>query len=174
MTSASKDDADRLAAYAEHLLDRAKESVNISGAPDSFTSKMAAKDRPKGWMSSKDAHAKFTSGEEKKLQKLIANYLSLHDIYFECDRMDKRTRGKVGRPDFRICYRGRFVAVECKTEVCQPTTAQFLEFARIRRSGGLVLLVRCLDDMQGILREIDAEIRVIQDALKRDGWEEKK
>lgn len=142
--------------------------------PDSFMSKMSLKDRPKGWISGADAIATFTAGEERKLQKLIANYLSLHEIYFEQDRMDKRTRGKIGRPDFRICYRGRFLAIECKTENGKLSCEQAREMAKIRKNGGSAYLVLCLEDVQRILREIDAEIRVIQDSMIREGWKEKK
>lgn len=40
-------------------------------------------------------------GQEKALQRLCAQWLTLHGIYFECDRMDKRTSGKC--PLLKLC-----------------------------------------------------------------------
>ena len=49
------------------------------------------------------AEAKYAAGEERRFQEAIAGWLDLEGIYFEFDRMDKRTSGKKGRADFRIC-----------------------------------------------------------------------
>ncbi len=132
--------------------------MNISDAPDSFVSKIDKKDRSRKWVTQAEAEGTYRAGEERKLQNLIANYLSLHDIYFERDRMDKRTRGKVGRPDFRICYRGRFLAIECKTNYGIVSSKQAGEMARIRKSGGRACVALSLEDVQFIFREIDDEI----------------
>jgi hypothetical protein len=126
--------------------------------PDSFTSKMAPKDRPKGWLSGKDAQEKFKAGEERKLQGEIANYLHLHRIYCRSDRMDKKTRGKKGEPDFTVCYRGIFLGIECKTDVGKMSGEQVKVMADIIRSGGCFLMAKSLSDVQGMLRKIDAEI----------------
>lgn len=147
--------------------------MNITGAPDSFLSKMAKKDQPHGWMPYAEAKEKLISGEERKLQNLIGNYLSLHGIYFESDRMDKRTRGKKGRPDFRVCYRGRFLAIECKAMDGRLSTEQASELARIRKSGGTACVAMSLEDVQAVFRQCDAEIQVIQDAMIREGWKSK-
>jgi hypothetical protein len=133
--------------------------------PDSFISKMEKKDRPRGWMPYDEAKKKFIAGEERKLQSLVANYLNLHAIYFEQDRMDKRTSGKKGRPDFRCCYRGRFLAIECKAESGRLSSEQAVELARIRKSGGYTCVAMLLEDVQGALREIDYEIKVTDDAV---------
>ncbi len=129
--------------------------MNITGAPDSFISKMGRNDRPRKWVTQVEAETTYIAGEERKLQNLIANYLSFHGIYFEHDRMDKRTRGKVGRPDFRICYRGRFLAIECKSVYGALSSEQAAELVRIRDSGGIASVAYSLDDVQLALRQID-------------------
>ena len=50
-----------------------------------------------------ECHQTFVRGQEIELQKLVANWLNLHSIYYEWDRTDKKTSGKRGRADFRIC-----------------------------------------------------------------------
>src|SRR5258705_12902489 len=52
--------------------------------------------------------------QEKALQRLCAQWLTLHGIYFEADRMDRRTSGRCGRADFRICHHGHWLSCECK------------------------------------------------------------
>ena len=80
-------------------------------------------------------------GQEKALQRLCAQWLTLHGIYFECDRMDRRTSGKCGRADFRVCHRGRWLSCECKDAGQPLTQAQEREadraaaFWRVVRSG---------------------------------------
>jgi hypothetical protein len=123
--------------------------------PDSIVSKMSPKDRPKGWISGEEAQRRFKRGEEKKLQRLVANYFNLRGIYYETDRMDKRTSGKVGRLDFRCCYQSRFVAFECKCEGEEPTKEQEYEMARIWNSGGVAKAVYSLQDVIDFLRTTD-------------------
>ena len=53
-------------------------------------------------------------GEERKLKTLVTNYLNMRGVWFFEQRMDKRTRGRVGAPDILCCYRGRFIAIEVK------------------------------------------------------------
>ena len=96
-------------------------------------------------------------GEEKKLQGLISNFLNMRDIYFETDRMDRKTSGAKGRPDFRICYRGRWVAVECKAEGGQLSREQAATIERIRKAGGVCIVAFGLPAVQEALRAVDAQ-----------------
>jgi hypothetical protein len=67
-------------------------------------------------LSPEECHQTFVRGQEIELQKLVANWLNLHSIYYETDRPDKRTSGKRGRADFRICVPpgGVWLSAECK------------------------------------------------------------
>lgn len=99
-----------------------------------------------GW-SSDECHQKFVRGEEIKLQKLCLNWLSLHGIYWEWDRSDKRTGGKRGRADIRACVAGYWLSIECKAAGEPLSREQALEAVRLRNSGGRFTLVYCLSDL---------------------------
>lgn len=130
--------------------------------PENILSKMSPKDRaslgPAG-MTAEEAQKRFEAGQEKQLQNLITNYLNLHQIYFESDRMDRKTSGKVGRPDFRICYRGRWLAVECKAQGGKLTAAQADTLMTVRKAGGVAITAFSLTDLQTALRGIDQEFK---------------
>lgn len=69
----------------------------------------------KAGLTPEQCRATFIRGQELELQKLVANWLNLHSIYYEWDRTDKRTSGKRGRADFRIVC--RLVAFGCRLSV---------------------------------------------------------
>ena len=108
-------------------------------------------------MTAEEARERWAAGEEKKLQSLIANFLNLKEIYFETDRMDRKTSGKVGRPDFRICYRGRWIGVECKAEGGTLSPEQKATLEKIRKNGGVAIVAFGLPAVQEALRAIDKE-----------------
>jgi hypothetical protein len=84
----------------------------------------------------RECHKTFVRGQERELQKLVANWLDLNGIYFESDRMDKRTSGKRGRADFRICVPpgGYWLSAECKAQGETLEKEQALEAERLRKS----------------------------------------
>jgi hypothetical protein len=92
-------------------------------------------------MTTAEASATFKRGKEIELQKLCMNWLLLHDIYFEYDRPDKRTSGKKGRADFRICFKGQGISAECKAAGEKLSPEQSEQPARLMRSGGVFLLI---------------------------------
>jgi pantoate kinase len=49
--------------------------------------------------------------------------------------------GNSGVPDFLICHKGRFIAVEAKAGSNKPTALQELHLARIRAAGGIALVI---------------------------------
>lgn len=51
---------------------------------------------------------------ERELHDQVENLLRLHQVTFRHDRMDKKTTGTVGWPDFTFCWLGNPVAIECK------------------------------------------------------------
>jgi hypothetical protein len=129
--------------------------------PDGFLQALPETERKrlgKAGMTAHEAMQTFQRGKEKELQKQIASYLDLNEIYYECDRMDKKTSGKLGRADFRICYRGYWLSAECKAEGCTLDSGQASQAARLRKSGGRFVLVFRLMDLIEELRNIDAII----------------
>jgi hypothetical protein len=102
-------------------------------------------------MTSSEAQAKFVAGEERKLQGLVWNELTRRGIYFNSDRMDKRTSGKKGRADFRCCIPrvsgpGAWLSLECKVGKGQLTKEQIDDATRLRQSGGFFVVVHTLEE----------------------------
>ena len=50
--------------------------------------------------------------------------------------------GKSGVPDIICCYRGEFLAIECKAGKNNPTALQEREIKLIRAAGGSTLVIR--------------------------------
>lgn len=57
----------------------------------------------KAGMTAEDAMASFVAKTEKALQDEIGKFLNLRGIVFMRQRMDKRTTGTLGWPDFTMC-----------------------------------------------------------------------
>ena len=102
-----------------------------------------------------EANATYLRGQERKLQNLIGQFLTLKGIYFENDRMDKRTSGRKGRPDFRICVSGLWLAAECKAEGETLTAEQAQEANRLRASGGKFVVAYCLQDVIEAINDLN-------------------
>ena len=57
--------------------------------------------------------------------------------------------GRSGVPDIICCYRGRFVAIECKAGNNKPSALQNKNLAEINEQGGIALVVN-EENMNGI------------------------
>ena len=104
-------------------------------------------------MTRAQALAKYRAGQEKQLQDDVTRWLDFHQIYFNSDRMDKKTSGKKGRADFRCCVQGRWISFECKTEAGTLSKEQAEDAARLRKSGGTFVVVFSLQDVIDAVRE---------------------
>lgn len=49
--------------------------------------------------------------------------------------------GNSGVPDFLICYKGRFIAIECKAGKNEPTALQLAHLKTITDHGGVSMVV---------------------------------
>ena len=49
--------------------------------------------------------------------------------------------GNSGVPDFLICHKGKFIAVEAKAGTNKPTALQELHLEKIRARGGIALVI---------------------------------
>ena len=114
----------------------------LAGLPDEERKRLGKA----GWTSD-ECHEKFARGEEIKLQKHCLNWLSLHGIYWEWDRTDRRTSGKRGRADIRACVAGYWLSIECKAAGEPLSREQAQEAVRLRNSGGRFVLCYCLVDL---------------------------
>ena len=63
--------------------------------------------------------------------------------------------GRSGVSDFLICSRGRYIAVETKTEIGVVKPLQFGYLDEIQRAGGIGLVVKPsnLDELERVLKE---------------------
>lgn len=59
--------------------------------------------------------------------------------------------GRAGVPDIIVCYKGRFLGVECKAGFNKPTLLQEKEIAAIHKAGGSAMVVR--EDTIDLLNE---------------------
>lgn len=69
--------------------------------------------------------------------------------------------GRSGVPDIIVCFRGRFLGVECKAGYNKPTALQEAEMRKIERAGGSTLVVR--EDTTHLLEEWFVEISNVND-----------
>lgn len=68
---------------------------------------------------------------------------------------------RAGVPDFLICYRGFFIAVELKSPEeprPEPSPLQRIELAAIERAGGLASLCVTVECVDRLLDRVDASL----------------
>lgn len=59
--------------------------------------------------------------------------------------------GRSGIPDIIVCYKGKFLAIECKAGYNKTTPLQDRELAAIHKAGGSAMVVR--EDTVNLLEE---------------------
>ena len=59
--------------------------------------------------------------------------------------------GTAGIPDMIVCYRGRFIAFECKVGSNQPTVLQAVTIRKIIEAGGYALVIRSVDEAKQVI-----------------------
>ena len=59
--------------------------------------------------------------------------------------------GRSGIPDIIVCFRGHFIAIECKAGFNKTTLLQDKELAAIAAAGGITLVIR--EDTIELLRQ---------------------
>ena len=71
--------------------------------------------------------------------------------------------GRVGCPDFLICYKGRFVACETKAPGKRGNTTpnQDREIEWIQRADGVALVVDDVEQLKEVLEDEDQELRTV-------------
>lgn len=76
---------------------------------------------------------------EAKVKLQVKKYLTEAGAYYAMPATGGY--GLSGTPDFLICHRGRFIAVECKANGNKPTALQEAALDRIRKAGGVALVI---------------------------------
>ena len=85
---------------------------------------------------------------EKKVKNKVVSILKEHGAYYFFPA--SYGMGRSGVPDVIVCYRGRFIGIECKAGKNKPTPLQLRELAAIEAAGGTSLVVNetNLDQLQ--------------------------
>ena len=76
---------------------------------------------------------------EGKVKAKVKKYLTEMGCYYAMPATGGY--GLSGTPDFLVCYRGAFAAIECKAGKNKPTALQEAAMQRIRDAGGLALVI---------------------------------
>jgi Holliday junction resolvase len=91
---------------------------------------------------------------EAKVKKKVVDVLKKNGAYYFFPATGGY--GRSGVPDIVCCYRGVFVAIECKAGTNKPTPLQQAEMGKIKQAQGFVLVVNedNIDDVATLLRDI--------------------
>jgi Holliday junction resolvase len=86
---------------------------------------------------------------EKKVKDKVKKILEMLGCYYFFPATGGF--GKSGVPDIIICFKGHFVAIECKAGGNQPTALQELNLSQIKKNGGYSIVVN--EDNIGQLKD---------------------
>ena len=91
---------------------------------------------------------------EAKVKKKVVDVLKKNNAYYFFPATGGY--GRSGVPDIVCCYRGIFVAIECKAGSNRPTALQESEMQKIRQAQGFVLVVNetNIEDVAVLIRDI--------------------
>mgnify|MGYP000944867484 CR=1 FL=1 len=88
---------------------------------------------------------------ESKIQGEIIKYIKeLPNLYYEKSIITN----KRGSPDIKICYKGKFIALEVKSANGKISELQDYTLNKIRDAGGISEVVRSAEDVIKILSKI--------------------
>lgn len=65
--------------------------------------------------------------------------------------------GTAGIPDLIVCYKGRFIGLECKVGKNKPTVLQAVTVKQIINAGGCAAVVRTVEEVREIVRTFEKE-----------------
>ncbi|MFI3165316.1 MAG: VRR-NUC domain-containing protein [Bacillota bacterium] len=95
--------------------------------------------------------------KESDLVKKIKEYLStVEDCFYWKEHGG--AYGTAGIPDIIVCYKGRFIAFECKVGTNKPTVLQAITIKKILKAGGYALVVRTVGEVREIIGAFAKEI----------------
>jgi len=91
---------------------------------------------------------------ESELVKSIKAYLGMKQGLFFW-KEHGGIYGTGGIPDLIVCYKGKFVALECKAKRKNPTVLQQITINKIKKAGGIAACVWSLEDAKAIIEAIE-------------------
>ena len=94
--------------------------------------------------------------KESDLIRKIADYLkTVKGLFFWKEHGGMY--GTAGIPDIIVCYRGRFIALECKVGKNNPTVLQAQTIRQIIAAGGYAMVVRTLEEVRQVIAAFEKE-----------------
>jgi Holliday junction resolvase len=92
---------------------------------------------------------------EAKVKKKVVDVIKKNGAYYFFPATGGY--GRSGVPDIVCCYRGYFIAIECKAGTNKPTALQEAEMHKIRQAQGFAKVVNedNINDVQTIFDLID-------------------
>lgn len=92
---------------------------------------------------------------EGKVKQAVVKILKKYDAYYFFPATGGY--GKSGVPDIIVCFKGRFIAIECKTDGNRPTELQMKNLTAIMVCGGIAMVI---DETN--VDEVDALLGLIE------------
>jgi len=91
---------------------------------------------------------------EAKVKKKVVDVIKKYGAYYFFPATGGY--GRSGVPDIVCCYRGVFIAIECKAGNNKPTPLQEAEMDKIKKAQGFVLVVNetNIADVEVLLKDI--------------------
>lgn len=91
---------------------------------------------------------------EAKVKKKVVEVLKRYNVYYFFPATGGY--GKSGVPDIICCYKGRFIAVECKSGNNEPTALQWKNLTAIHDARGVALVIneRNIGDIEISLKAV--------------------
>lgn len=133
--------------------------MKITGPiPDNILRLMPASERRKmgkAGLTFQEAAQKREAVLEREIHHEIENYLRLRSITYRHDRMDRRTTGTVGWPDFTFAVRGVPCGIEVKRPGNEPDPDQLRCHAGLLRDGWRVMVVYSVADVVRLVHELE-------------------
>jgi Holliday junction resolvase len=76
---------------------------------------------------------------EKKVKAKVVEILKAHGAYYFFP--STFGMGRSGVPDIVCCYKGKFIAIECKANGNKTTALQDREIELIKKAGGVAVVI---------------------------------
>lgn len=94
--------------------------------------------------------------KEKVIENKIKEYLkTIKGLFYWKEHGGMYTTA--GIPDLIVCYKGRFIAFEVKSELGRPTVLQNVAIRKINEAGGIAKIVRSVEEVKDIIKEVSNE-----------------
>ena len=90
--------------------------------------------------------------KESKFQTQVIQYLEGKGAYVE--KIHVSSYQKSGVADLRVCYKGRFIAIELKIKGGVTSDLQKVKIQRVKDAGGIAISTRDLNEIKEVLHEI--------------------